>query len=66
MGPARLPERVLCTVAALLLLYLEPFWVSIGIAVLVTGVLVHLAGARAARRATAGSGGSAGETERAN
>jgi TRAP-type uncharacterized transport system fused permease subunit len=42
VGPARVPERVLCAVAALLLLYLEPFWVGVGIAVLAAGVVVHL------------------------
>ena len=33
-GPARLPERVLCGVAALVLLYLEPLWIAIGLALL--------------------------------
>jgi TRAP-type uncharacterized transport system fused permease subunit len=42
VGPARVPERVLCAVAALLLLYLEPFWVGVGIVVLAAGVVVHL------------------------
>ncbi|MDQ4000078.1 MAG: TRAP transporter fused permease subunit, partial [Actinomycetota bacterium] len=51
-GPARVPERVLCAVAGLLLLYLEPFWVGVGVAVLATGVVVHLVGARISKGAT--------------
>ncbi|HLL56749.1 MAG TPA: TRAP transporter fused permease subunit [Rubrobacteraceae bacterium] len=47
-GPARIPERVLCGAAALLLLYLEPFWVGVGLAVLAVGVVAHLVGRRVA------------------
>ncbi len=52
-GPARVPERLLCVAAGLLLLYLEPFWVGIGLGVLALGVAVHLVGLRV-------SGGTAG------
>ncbi|MBA2446894.1 MAG: TRAP transporter large permease subunit, partial [Chloroflexi bacterium] len=46
VGPARLPERVLCGAAGLILLYLEPLWIGIGIAVLAMGVAAHLLGRR--------------------
>ena len=46
VGPARLPERVLCGAAGLILLYLEPLWIGIGIAVLAAGVAAHLLGRR--------------------
>jgi hypothetical protein len=46
MGPARVPERVLCGAAGLILLYLEPLWIAIGIAVLAAGVAAHLLGRR--------------------
>ena len=42
IGPARLPERVLAGIAAVLLLYLETTTVLIGLAALVLAVLVHL------------------------
>ncbi len=45
-GPARLPERVLAAVAALLLLYLEPAYALAGVAVLAVAVVVHLVGLR--------------------
>ncbi|HEU5108864.1 MAG TPA: TRAP transporter large permease subunit, partial [Micromonosporaceae bacterium] len=41
-GPARLPERLLCLLAAALLLYLQPVSVGIGIACLVAAVVVHV------------------------
>ena len=76
-GPARVPERVLCAVAGLLLLYLEPFWVGVGVAVLAAGIVVHLVGIRvfgkpdAPEGVTGGTaseeaGRSAGETEQAD
>jgi TRAP-type uncharacterized transport system fused permease subunit len=72
-GPARLPERVLCAVAGLLLLYLEPFWVGVGVAVLVTGIVVHLVGVRISGKSEAPEGAagveagrSVGETEQAD
>ena len=72
-GSARLPERVLCAVAGLLLLYLEPFWVGVGVAVLVTGIVVHLVGVRISGTSEAPEGAagveagrSAGETEQAD
>jgi TRAP-type uncharacterized transport system fused permease subunit len=69
-GPARLPERILCAAAGLLLLYLEPFWVGVGVGVLVLGIVVHLVGARVAGEettatgATASPGRSVGEAEK--
>ena len=67
-GPARIPERVLCAVAGLLLLYLEPFWVGVGGAVLILGIVVHLIGMRVSRKSEAPAGAesrrSAGETEK--
>lgn len=41
LRPARWPERVLCAVAAVLLLFLEPYPVLIGVAALVAAVLVN-------------------------
>ena len=51
LGPARLPERILCGAAGLILLYLEPLWILIGLAVLAVGAAVHVVG----RRQLAGS-----------
>jgi TRAP transporter 4TM/12TM fusion protein len=48
VGPARLPERILCGAAGLVLLYLEPLWIGIGLAILALGVVVHLVGRRQA------------------
>jgi TRAP-type uncharacterized transport system fused permease subunit len=42
IGPARWPERLLCLPAALLLLYLQPITVGIGIACLAAAVAVHV------------------------
>jgi TRAP-type uncharacterized transport system fused permease subunit len=39
---AGLPERLLCVPAALLLLYLQPTTIGIGIGFLVLAVVVHL------------------------
>ena len=41
-GPARWPERVLCVPAALLLLYLQPISIAIGIGFALVAVVVHL------------------------
>jgi TRAP transporter 4TM/12TM fusion protein len=46
VGPARLPERLLAAVAAVLLLYLETTTVLIGLGVLALAVAVHLVGRR--------------------
>jgi TRAP transporter 4TM/12TM fusion protein len=43
VGPARLPERVMCAVAAVLLLYLEPLPAVAGLGLLGLAVVVHLA-----------------------
>jgi TRAP transporter 4TM/12TM fusion protein len=45
-GPAGVPERVLATIAALLLLYLEPLTVLAGLGALALAVAVHLLGRR--------------------
>jgi hypothetical protein len=41
-GPSGVLERVLCVPAALLLLYLEPVTVTVGLALLAAAVVVHL------------------------
>jgi TRAP-type uncharacterized transport system fused permease subunit len=46
LGPARAPERLLCLPAALLLLYLQPITVGIGIALFIAAVVTHLAARR--------------------
>ncbi|HEU5472982.1 MAG TPA: TRAP transporter fused permease subunit [Actinophytocola sp.] len=46
LGPARLPERLLCLPAAALLLYLQPVSVGIGVACLAAAVVVHVLGRR--------------------
>jgi TRAP transporter 4TM/12TM fusion protein len=51
-GPARPPERLLCGAGGLLLLYLQPFWVAAGLALVAAGVAVHLLGRSARARAT--------------
>ncbi|HEV2783637.1 MAG TPA: TRAP transporter fused permease subunit [Actinophytocola sp.] len=43
LGPANWPERALCLPAALLLLYLQPITVGIGLACLAAAVVVHVA-----------------------
>ncbi|HEX6356776.1 TRAP transporter fused permease subunit [Actinophytocola sp.] len=48
-GPARWPERALCVPAALLLLYLQPLSIAIGVGFAVVAVVVHLIGRRASR-----------------
>jgi TRAP transporter 4TM/12TM fusion protein len=45
-GPAKWPERALCVPAALLLLYLQPLSIAIGVGFVVVAVVVHLAGRR--------------------
>jgi TRAP-type uncharacterized transport system fused permease subunit len=42
VGPARWPERLLCAVAAALLLYLAPTPVLVGLGCLAAAVLIHL------------------------
>jgi TRAP transporter 4TM/12TM fusion protein len=41
-GPARWPERALCAVAALLLLYLQPVSIGLGVACFAVAIVVHL------------------------
>ena len=48
-GPARWPERALCVPAALLLLYLQPLSIAIGVGFFVVAVVVHLLGRRTTR-----------------
>jgi TRAP transporter 4TM/12TM fusion protein len=62
IGPARVPERVLCAAAGLVLLYLEPFWVGIGLGVLALGVVVHLIGLRIQRRTEADAASAPGDS----
>jgi TRAP-type uncharacterized transport system fused permease subunit len=50
-GPARWPERVLFVPAALLLLYLQPLSIAIGVGFVVVAVVVHLAGRRSSEGA---------------
>jgi TRAP-type uncharacterized transport system fused permease subunit len=45
-GPARWPERALFVPAALLLLYLQPLSIAIGIGFVVVALAVHLVGRR--------------------
>ena len=49
IGPAGLPERVLCVAAAGFLLYLQPLTVAVGLGLLVLAVVVHLLTIRRAR-----------------
>nr|WP_232327995.1 TRAP transporter fused permease subunit [Kibdelosporangium sp. MJ126-NF4]CEL15771.1 TRAP-type uncharacterized transport system, fused permease component [Kibdelosporangium sp. MJ126-NF4]CTQ93697.1 TRAP-type uncharacterized transport system, fused permease component [Kibdelosporangium sp. MJ126-NF4] len=42
IGPARMPVRILCVPAALLLLYLQPLSIAIGAGFAVAAVVVHL------------------------
>jgi hypothetical protein len=48
---------VLCGAAGLILLYLEPLWIGIGLAVLAAGVATHLV---ARRQVESGLRGAAG------
>jgi TRAP transporter 4TM/12TM fusion protein len=49
LGPANWPERALCVPAALLLLYLQPLSIAIGVGFAVVAVVVHVVGRRASR-----------------
>lgn len=49
IGPARLPEQVLAGASGLVLVYLEPITIAIGLGGLVLAVVVHLVGRRAGR-----------------
>ena len=55
-GPARVPERLLFSVAAIALLVMTPTFIAVGAAFLVAGVLVHLV-TRRRHRADAGTPG---------
>jgi len=48
-GPAKWPERALCVPAALLLLYLQPLSIAIGVGFVVVAIVVHLVGRRSPR-----------------
>jgi len=48
-GPARWPERAMCVPAALLLLYLQPLSIAIGVGFFVVAVVIHLIGRRTPR-----------------
>ena len=45
-GPRGCPSGVLCGAAGLVLLYLEPLWIGIGLGLFALGVAVHLVGRR--------------------
>ena len=47
-GPAGVPVRVLAAAAGVLMLYLEPLWVGIGLAVLAAAIVLQLATTRRA------------------
>jgi TRAP-type uncharacterized transport system fused permease subunit len=49
LGPARWPERALCVPAALLLLYLQPLSIAIGVGFFVAAVVINLLGRRTPR-----------------
>jgi hypothetical protein len=42
-GPMRAPLRLLAGAGAVILLYLEPLWIAIGLGVLVLALVAHLA-----------------------
>jgi TRAP-type uncharacterized transport system fused permease subunit len=42
VGPARRSERLLCVPAALLLLYLEPLSIALGLACFIAAIALHL------------------------
>ncbi len=48
-GPVRMPLRVLAGAGSVVLLYLEPLWIAVGLAALVLALAAHLlVGRRAA------------------
>lgn len=49
-GPARWPERILCGIGSLPLVTLDPLYITIGIALIAVGVLVHLVGLKMRRK----------------
>ncbi|WP_309108641.1 TRAP transporter fused permease subunit [Arthrobacter sp.] len=49
-GPAHWPERVLCGLGSLPLVTLDPLYISIGIALIAVGILVHLVGLKMRRK----------------
>jgi hypothetical protein len=42
LGPAKWPERVLCGIGGLALLYLELAWAAAGLAFIAVGMVIHL------------------------
>ena len=50
IGPAQVPERVLAAMGGLILLYLEPLTIAIGLGTLAVALVVHVVGRRAAAR----------------
>jgi TRAP-type uncharacterized transport system fused permease subunit len=54
LGPARWPERVLCGLGGLALLWTTPVLIGVGLAVIAAGVAVHLVGRRGGAPAVAG------------
>jgi TRAP transporter 4TM/12TM fusion protein len=54
LGPARWPERVLCGLGGLALLWTTPILIGVGLAVIAAGVAVHLVGRRGGAPVVAG------------
>ncbi len=70
-GRARIPERILCGIGGIIMLYLEPLWVGVGAAVLAAGVVLHLilnkaAGRQGAEESAPVEGASAGPSRAAS
>jgi TRAP transporter 4TM/12TM fusion protein len=54
-GPVSAPVRVLCAAGALILLYLDPLWIAIGLGVVTGALALHLVLSRGAPRPDHGS-----------
>jgi TRAP-type uncharacterized transport system fused permease subunit len=54
-GPVGVPARVLAGAGSVLLLYLEPLWIAIGLGVLAVALVLHLVLSRGGTRAHHGS-----------
>ena len=53
-GPVGVPARVLAGVGSVLLLYLEPLWIAIGLGLVAAALVLHLVLSRGAPRADHG------------
>ena len=54
-GPVAMPVRLLIGAGAVLLLYLEPLWIAIGLALVALALVAHLVLSRGGPRADHGS-----------